>query len=136
MRLDRAGVAEGDNQQMLERGSHVPHFVARAVDGSTFSYRDIWQRRNLILISAPATPDFAAALEAYGPALASRADDLALYEATVVLTHEAVDGLSSPGVLLADRWGEIYFVYEPANVAAMPTVTDLVDSLKVISFKC
>jgi hypothetical protein len=121
---------------LLERGSRVPHFSVRTTDGVPTDYRDIWQRRNLLLLSVADSRESRDVLEAYTTALSGRARDLALYETTVILTHDRIDGLPSPGVLIADRWGEVYFVYTPASVASMPAVDDLVDGIKVIAYKC
>jgi len=121
---------------VLERGARVPHFSVRATDGTPVVYIDIWQRRNLLLITLPDSPEFREALTALTSALAGRARDLALYETGVIVTHDAIEGLPSPGVLVADRWGEIYFVYTPRSAADMPAVDDLVDGLKVIAYKC
>ena len=121
---------------VLERGARVPHFSVRATDGTPVVYIDIWQRRNLLLITLPDSPEFREALTALTSALAGRARDLALYETSVIVTHDAIEGLPSPGVLVADRWGEIYFVYTPRSAADMPAVDDLVDGLKVIAYKC
>lgn len=114
----------------------MPHFSVYSTDGALIAYRDIWQRRNLLLISVPASSEFRDVPQGYVSGLAARARDLALYETTVIVTHDALDGLPSPGVLIADRWGEVYFVYAPGGVTGMPAVDDLVDCVKVIAYKC
>jgi hypothetical protein len=111
----------------LQRGQSVPFFDVEAADGTRRSYRDIWQRRTLLLVSvAPPTVDAAQ--------LAARLRERVGGDAAVIVTADAVEGLPRPGVLVADRWGEIVHVApaEPGTV----DVVDLADWVRFVQIKC
>lgn len=95
------------------------------------SYRSIWQKRNLVLITlTDATtipPDYAARL-----AIASQNDE----DTTWLLTREVVDGMPRPGALVADRWGEIIHVSSTTGVAPLPDVNDLIEWLNFTRMRC
>ena len=93
----------------LQRGDAVPHFEVTAVDGSQVDYRTIWQRRNLLLVSLHCGQG-GAPRPALLEELAVRGEELRALATAVVITDSAVEGVPSPGVVVADRWGEIYFV--------------------------
>jgi len=89
----------------LRIGDAFPHVALTRIDGEAIAYRDIWQHRNLLLVVLPAhgEEEYARNVERHHPAL--RANDTA-----VVLTRDAIPGVPSPGVVAADRWGEIFLV--------------------------
>jgi len=113
----------------------VPDVRLRRVDGSSFDYGDIWQRRNLLLVALGAGPGTAAdaawlaALDAARPACES-------HEAVVVVTRDGVPGLTAPGVIVADRWGEVIFVETAPRIAALPTAETLVEWLRFVDHAC
>ena len=121
-----------DNQDMLARGDRVPHFEVRTLDGARLRYSDVWQRRNLVLIVL-AEPDLPAARQ-YAADVAGRLEG---FENTIyALTDERLPALQGTNVLVADRWGEIYFAAEAAGVAALPTPDDLADWLLHVGHEC
>jgi hypothetical protein len=90
---------------MLRRGDHVPHFSIRDLDGHEVAYDLIWQRQNLLLaLIDPGDPDGAAA---FADHLGGRLADLTAHDTACVVTRDVVAGAPSPGIVIADRWGEI-----------------------------
>jgi hypothetical protein len=100
-------------------------FDVTTVDGRRVRYQDLWQRRELLLLSLPAPPS------------AGWMDDLRARvggAAEVVVTTESVAGVPRPGVLVADRWGE------PQHIAAIDPgaldLDDLVDWVRFVRIQC
>jgi hypothetical protein len=118
----------------LHRGDAVPHFEVTAIDGSRVDYRAIWQRRNLLLVSLPGTVG-RAPRPALLDELAARAEQLRGLATAVVITGSAVEGVPCPGVLVADRWGEIYFV-RGGSLAGLPDAGELLEWLSYIQQEC
>jgi hypothetical protein len=112
---------------ILQRGHSVPFFDIEAADGTRRSYRDLWQRRSLLLVSVPAPGLDAAQLTAR---LREKVGD----DAEVIVSAETVEGLPRPGVLVADRWGEIVHV-APLDPAAVD-VEDLAAWVRYVQIKC
>jgi hypothetical protein len=111
----------------LQRGHSVPFFDVEAADGTRRSYRDLWQRRTLLLVSvAPPGSDAAQ--------LAARLRERVGGDAEVIVTADAVEGLPRPGALVADRWGEIFHV-APAEPGTLDVV-DLADWVRFVQSKC
>lgn len=123
----------------LEVGGQVPHFVVRRLDGTTFSYGDIWQRRNLLLVSLGAQAD-ARAQEmieaAFIASLLAHDDTLREYESEVVITRDVVDGLPPPSVLVADRWGEIVAIEHASDITLLPEVANILERLRFVAHAC
>lgn len=109
---------------MLQRGDAVPHFAVTRTDGSLARYADIWQRRNVVLVSLG---------DASTPGDAPGLDATAIEEsaAALVVTREPIPGVPRPGVVIADRWGEIYFVHE-----GLPSAGEVLDWLQYIQNEC
>jgi hypothetical protein len=42
----------------------------------------------------------------------------------------------SPGVVVADRWGEVYYVQEADRAAALPPPAELIDWLRFVRDEC
>lgn len=117
----------------LERGALVPHFVVSTLDGSPVRYADLWQRRNLVLVTLrpgdPTAAAYAAGLERSGQVFAA-------HEAVTVVTHGVVAGLAAPGILAADRWGEIYEVTTATRAADLPDMDVVAEWLRYIDHEC
>jgi hypothetical protein len=111
----------------LCRGQHVPFFEVDTVEGTQRLYRDLWQRRALLLVSV-ATPGVDAA------GIAARLRERVGDSAEVLVTAHEVEGLPRPGALVADRWGEIVFV-APIDPAALD-VEDLAEWVRFVQIKC
>lgn len=117
----------------LEAGAQVPHFQVRATDGTERAYADVWQHENLVLVVLPEEPT--AAARAYEAALHARWSDLTAHDTAVIVTRDAVAGVPRPGVVVADRWGEIHFVAADP-VERLPTPDALVEWLRFIQVQC
>jgi hypothetical protein len=117
---------------MFEPRPRITHFVVRTVDGGEVDYRNIWQRAQLLLIlldeSAASTR-----LAAVGAALAAREADLAAVEARLVVTRDVVAGTPRPGVVVADRYGEIA---ASLDASVETDADDLIDWLRVVQSRC
>lgn len=122
---------------MLTRRDRFPHVTVRCIDGTTFEYGDLWQRRHLLLVTLAGEGADRAEDEArYIARLNDRHDELQRYETTVVITRDAIAGVPAPAVLIADRWGEIVTVESAPQVASLPEVSDLLDWLRMIAHAC
>jgi hypothetical protein len=112
----------------------MPMFTARSsADGTLVRYDDIWQRKNLLLVSLP--EDDPAAAE-YAASFGLLEPELAAYDAVLLVTMTRIEGVPSPGVVVADRWGEVYYVQEADRVPALPSPHVLADWLRFVRNEC
>ena len=116
----------------LSRGDAVPHVEVRTLEGTTFSYSELWQRRNLVLVALPEAGSGAEYISQLNTCR-EEFDDL---ESTCVMTREPVAGLPPPGVLVADRWGEIVYVVTAATVDGLPSCAEVLDWLQYVAHRC
>ena len=119
----------------LQRGDRVPHFEVTTIDGSRIAYTTIWQRRNLLLVSLDGIGSRAPAGAAFVEHLAARQEELRALATAVVITKDAVPGVPCPGVVIADRWGEIYFVGGGTS-GDLPPAGELLEWLAYIQQEC
>ena len=113
----------------------MPMFVARrSPEGTLVRYEDIWQRKNLLLVSLPENEPVAAAYVASLSALEMR--DLAACDAVVLITATRIEGVPSPGVVVADRWGEVYYVQDADNASSLSPPDQLMDWLRFVRNEC
>ena len=115
---------------MLRRGDAIPHFTVRTRSGHAVEYRSIWQQRNLVLISL--THDARVTAED-GELIANAAND---GDTAWVVTHDAIAGLPQPGVVVADRWGEIVHISALSADAGLPDVDDLREWVQFTQMRC
>jgi hypothetical protein len=120
---------------MLERGDLVPHFVATTVDGRKLAYATIWQRRNLVLVCLAAS-QLSQPARAYVAELAGLWRQSGGQQSEFVITQDSVPGLPAPGVLVADRWGEIVYITSGCDVADLPSPPDLLDWVRYVESRC
>lgn len=116
----------------MQPGDAVPHFELHDVSGRPVRYADTWQHRNLVLVRVPAE-------DAAGPYvndLRARAAAFDEHVSACVITSEGVKGLAAPGVLVADRWGEIVHVVTPSSVRDLPPADLLLQWLEAIEHRC
>jgi hypothetical protein len=124
----------GEEVSMLQRGELAPHFAVRKLDGSPASYDEIWQHKNLLLISMPV--EESAERAAYVSRLEDQAQELTAHETACVITADDVPDLPRPGVVIADRWGEIYFVWSARAIADLPDIDEILESLRYVAHEC
>jgi hypothetical protein len=119
---------------MLHAGDSVPHFAVTTLGQRSIGYDEIWQRKNLLLVSMPDWNSAAAAT--YLSELANHMGQLTVHDTACVIIREQIEGVPCPGVVIADRWGEIYFVAEAETIAALPPAADLVEWLDYVQVQC
>ena len=119
---------------MAGAGDSVPFFEITDTRGEHVRYRDLWQRKNLLLVMVPhQRPLFATVLAR----LQARMPELTSHDTAVVFTSDAVAGLPRPGVLVADQWGEIHYL--AAIEADQPSAADpdaLLEWLRFVWYQC
>ena len=116
----------------LQPGDLVPHFDVQPVHGGVFHYSVVWQQRNLVLVTMPAAGNdggYVSDLLALQPEFNNR-------QTACVVTREGVAWLPAPGVLVADRWGEIVHIAVPISVADLPTPGELLDWIEYLENRC
>lgn len=118
---------------MLRPGDLVPHFDVTNLQGEAVTYSTIWQRRNLVLVTLPPS-DPARTFTNYAAEVA--ADIPAGGDTACVLTRDVVTGIPSPGIVVADRWGEIVHIASGAQVAELPSVSELVEWVSYVQHRC
>ena len=120
---------------MLQPGDQVPHFEVTTLEGRPVSYSTIWQRRNLVLITAPSSdPD--GAFARYVSGLIAQLPASARHDAEWVITRDAVTGIPCPGVAIADRWGEIVTIASRVQGGELPRADELVDWIDYLQHQC
>jgi peroxiredoxin len=120
---------------LLDRGDQVPHFDVLTVDGQRVRYTEFWQHQNLVFVSLDlqSHPEH----RQYAANLRARRDEFSGEETVLVISSEAVGGLPSPGVIVADKWGEIVHVFRPDEPgASMPDADDLLDWVHFVRIQC
>jgi hypothetical protein len=119
----------------LAVGDLLPHFRVADLRGRPFVYRDAaWQRRNVVVVRLPAEPS--AADEPYLSALAARADAFDACTAVAVATRDPIEGMPGAGVVVADRYGEIFHVEQARDIASLPPADALVEWVEFVQRQC
>jgi hypothetical protein len=116
---------------MLQRGMQVPFFDVMTTDGRRVEYRSLWQSRNLLLVTVP--PHGGSECTA---GLRARMTELMAHDTEVVMTEADVAGLPPPGVLIADRWGDIYFVGRFAAGEPCFDTDAIIEWLRHVQMQC
>jgi hypothetical protein len=119
---------------MLQPGDLVPHFEVTTLPGRKVGYSTVWQRRNLVLISLP--PSDSESSRAYTSQLAAEMPAFSEHKTEWVVTRDIVAGLGRPGVLVADRWGEIVHVAAGEDVADLPRPGELFEWVTYLQRQC
>jgi hypothetical protein len=112
----------------------VPHFSVTTIDGRRSAYRDVWQRKNLLLIVIPRTESVERT--AWLAAIQAHMTDLTAHETECVITSDRIDGIPCPAVVIADRWGEIAFVADAKSGSDLPDAEALIDWLRHVQGRC
>jgi hypothetical protein len=119
---------------MLQARDHVPHFTVTSIDGARVDYSQIWQRENLLLLSLPDSKSPES--EAYVGQVERQLRESDVGDTKWVATREAITEVPRPGVLIADRWGEVAFVAEAQDIAGMPPPGELIEWLRYVQNRC
>jgi hypothetical protein len=121
----------------LQHGDSVPHFTGVIVSGASVAYTDIWQRYNLLFVClAGQDGPLTAGTEAYVAGLRERLEPAIEPDTRLVITTDSVPGLPSPGVALADAWGELHLVAAADSVADLPSPDDIAQWLEYVRSRC
>lgn len=126
---------------MLRRRDGMPHFEVTTIDGERVRYADLWQHCNLVFVSVDSRDD------PYGRSLAERADDFAASETALVVSTEPITGVPTPGVVVADQWGEIAYVFDAHHpdearqfdrrgTTSLPSERELLDWVHFVRLRC
>jgi hypothetical protein len=102
--------------------------------GAPFSYGSIWQRRQLVLITAGGVDEHSARRHALE--LKSRAAEFDSCDTEVIVTRDPVPGIPEHATVVADRWGAIIYIEDRSDVTALPDVQDLLDQAAYVQSRC
>jgi len=119
---------------MLQKGDLVPHLEVETVHGQVFRYSTIWQQTNLVLVVLPRSES--PSIATYVSELTARLAEFSEQGTKCVITRERAAGIAAPGVLVADRWGEIGYVTTVADVSDLPSAQDLLDWVAYVQNQC
>ncbi len=117
---------------VLKSGDQVPRFTVTSLDNRQVSYVKIWQRKNLLLVALPVQES--GIQTNYACELARRM--IPAHDTEYVITRDHVEGVPSPGVVIADRWGEIHLVAAGREVEDLPPMDELLEWLRYLQNKC
>jgi hypothetical protein len=119
---------------MLQKGELLPHFSVTTVAGERFAYSDIWQRKNLVLISLPHEESNGGT--EYLAQIATGTSELTGDDTACLITRDRIPGVPAPGVVVTDRWGEIHHVTHAARVEDLPRLHELIEWLRYVQSQC
>ena len=119
---------------MLQRGDLVPHVTIRTLDGETVAYSTIWQHRSLVLIALPDADSDAA--RRYVDHVSGRLQEFRDAATACLITRDPIAGLPSPGVVVADQWGEIALVAAAADAGGLPSADELLEWIDYVRRQC
>jgi hypothetical protein len=126
-------VLEGTSVMTIRAHDLMPMFTATGADGTPVRYEDIWQRQNLLLV---ALPDDDPTSRAYLRSFDTLEPELAVNDAALIVTTTGIEGIPSPGVVVADRWGEVYYVQDANRASGLPTPNELIEWLQYVRNEC
>jgi hypothetical protein len=104
-----------------------------AVDGALVHYQSVWQRQNLVLVTVPS--DDPTALSYMASIIASK-PSLVSNDTALIVTTNQIAAVPSPGVLVADRWGEVYCIKGASRAADLPGADELVEWVRYVQNEC
>ncbi len=116
---------------MLQAGDRVPHFEITTLDGARVSYADVWQRKNLLLVLLPDAESTDSST--FVSRLTDRISGPSASDTEFIISRDSVPGVPRPGVVVADRWSEVFFV---ASLDAVPNPDELVEWLRHVQSQC
>jgi hypothetical protein len=122
-------------EHTLRPGDHIPHFDVTNVQGQPVSYSAMWQRKNLVLVTIPVS-DPLGSFSKYVGRLAPRVAALAERNTECVITRDVVPGTPRPGVVVADRWGEVVHVTSGSKGFGLPAPDQLLEWVDYLQQQC
>ena len=118
----------------LRKGDLLPLFEVATVEGTRVRYADLWQRKNVVIVTLPTRLTETATN--YARELSRRSADFDVHCAGCIVTTDAIAGLPCTSVVIADRWGEVHYASTAADVTGLPTPEEVLDTLDYIQRKC
>lgn len=118
---------------ILQPGDLVPHFTVTDLFGKRVDYSSIWQRKNLVLVMLPDTDP---STQSYAEQLMALGRDSNQNHTEWVVTGDRISGMPRPGVVIADRWGELMHVASAPYVAHLPPRDELVEWVDYVQHRC
>jgi hypothetical protein len=119
---------------MLNKGDHVPRFECVTIDDIRVNYADLWQKKNLALLCL--SEDDSPEAQTYIQQLREALPALAVHDAVVVVTTNAIDGMPLPGCAVADRWGQMQWVASATRVVDLPSPREIAAWLQFVEIQC
>ena len=131
-----------ERRAVLRRRDGMPHFEVTTIEGQRVRYADLWQHCNLVFVSVDSRDD------PYGRSLAAHAVDFAASETALVVSTEPITGVPTPGVVVADQWGEIACVFDALHPdearsrfdrrgsTPLPSERELLDWINFVRMRC
>jgi hypothetical protein len=121
---------------VLERRAQLPHFAVTTIDGTRFTYADVWQSMNLVLVVLP--PSVVQADASYAAALTSALElsNPTGQHTALVVTRDRIANEEHPLALIADKWGEIQYLTRAVDAAGLPDTRELGEWLTYIRIRC
>jgi hypothetical protein len=117
----------------MHPGDLLPHFEVTDFYGRRIDYSSIWQRKNLVLVMLSHTDPSS---RSYADHLMARGRDSQEDDTEWVVTCDRIAGMSSPGAVVADRWGELVHVALAQDVAHLPVPDELVEWVDYVRHRC
>ena len=118
---------------MLNAHDPMPMFTASQVDDGVVDYGDLWQRKQLVLVSLT---EHDATRGPYVESLLAHAPALGQADTALVVTGDSIEGIPRPGVVVADRWGEVRFVASGRRAADLPDAAALAEWVSSVGMEC
>ena len=118
---------------MLNAHDPMPMFTASQVDDGVVDYRDLWQRKQLVLVSLT---EHDATRGPYVESLLAHAPALGQADTALVVTGDSIEGIPRPGVVVADRWGEVRLVASGRRAADLPDAAALAEWVSSVGMEC
>jgi hypothetical protein len=107
----------------------IPHFTVTAADGGTVDYaKDIWQRKNLVLIAVPSGGDERELSRTYA--------SVAAEDTRLIVTSSSVAGVSPPAVVVADQWGEVAHSVSAPTLEGLPSPDEVLAWIEHVRQRC
>jgi hypothetical protein len=119
---------------MIHEGELIPHINVTTFAGDRFAYSDIWQRKNVVVVSLPHQEGMAN--DKYLSQLTSCMSELTGDDAVCVITTDDIPDVPAPAVVIADRWGEVHYVTYANRVEELPGPQEIAEWLRYIRNKC
>jgi hypothetical protein len=120
---------------VLSVGDLLPHFRVNDLEGQPFEYATrVWQRRNLLLVRFPSAASTAETT--YLSALDGCANALRACETDALVTRDSIEGMPGCGIVVADRWGEVFAVHRADDVATLPAPAGLIEWADYVQRQC